>query len=153
MVAAETTAETPAAVADDVQSPADISDSVQSGAKNSPCALELFAGSCKLSKTLKSHGFSAFGIDHQKCKNRVGPCVIMDLSKKSSRVFIKKMLKSGRVGVVPMAPPCGTSSRARERPIPSAAARSPPTEAAAQFPLPTGLPVVEGDGLGQSHAS
>ena len=117
-MAAESTVEIPAAVVDDVQSPADISDSVQSGTKNSPCALELFAGSCKLSKALKSHGFAAFGIDHQKCKNRVGPCVIMDLSKKSSRVFIKKMLKSGRVGAVPMAPPCGTSSRARERPIP-----------------------------------
>lgn len=86
--------------------------------KVSPCALELFAGSCKLSKCLKSHGFAAFGIDHQKCKNRVGPCVVMDLTKKSSRKFILTMLSTGKVEAVPMAPPCGTSSRARERPIP-----------------------------------
>ena len=97
---------------------ADISDSVQKGEKVSPCALELFAGSCKLSKCLKSHGFAAFGIDHQKCKNRVGPCVVMDLTKKSSRTFIDTKLRTGKVAAVPMAPPCGTSSRARERPLP-----------------------------------
>ena len=75
-----------------MQKPVDISDSVQNGEDVSPCALELFAGSCKLSKCLKMHGFAAFGIDHQKCKNRVGPCVVMDLTKKSSRSFLKKMI-------------------------------------------------------------
>ena len=110
--------EATAANLDGVQKPVDISDSVQNGEDVSPCALELFAGSCKLSKCLKLHGFAAFGIDHQKCKNRVGPCVVMDLTRKSSRKFLKKMLHSGKVAVVPMAPPCGTSSRARERPIP-----------------------------------
>ena len=103
---------------DEVLRPADISDSVQKREKVSPCALELFAGSCKLSKCLKSHGFAAFGIDHHKCKNRVGPCVVMDLTKKSSGKFILTMLSTGKVEAVPMAPPCGTSSRARERPIP-----------------------------------
>ena len=33
-----------------------------------PCTLELFAGSCKLSKCLKLHGFFAIGIDHKKCR-------------------------------------------------------------------------------------
>lgn len=103
---------------DGLQKPVDISESVQNVEDVSPCALELFAGSCKLSKCLKLHGFAAYGIGHQKCKNRVGPCVVMDLSKKSSRRFLKKMIQSGKVAVMPMAPPCGTSSRARERPIP-----------------------------------
>ena len=120
-----------------------------SGAKGgevSPCALELFAGSCKLSKCLKSHGFAAFGIDHQKCKNRVGPCVVMDLTKKSSRTFIDTMLRTGKVAAVPMAPPCGTSSRARERPLPKRLKRlgvpEPKPLRSSQFPL--GFPWLKG---------
>ena len=31
-----------------------------------PIAFEMFAGSCKLSKCLKSHGFAALGIDHNR---------------------------------------------------------------------------------------
>lgn len=79
----------------------------------SPCALELFAGSCKLSNCLKAHGFAAFGIDHKKCKNRVGPCVILDLSRAESRNFLMD-LKSGQVKFALQDPPCQTS-RARER--------------------------------------
>ena len=130
----------------DLFGPADVSDSVQKGERVSPCALELFAGSCKLSKCLKSHGFAAFGIDHQKCKNRVGPCVVMDLTKKSSRAFISTMLHTGRVAAVPMAPPCGTSSRARERPLPARLKRlgvpEPKPLRSAQHPL--GFPWLRG---------
>lgn len=130
----------------DLFGPADVSDSVQKGERVSPCALELFAGSCKLSKCLKSHGFAAFGIDHQRCKNRVGPCVVMDLTKKSSRAFISTMLRTGRVAAVPMAPPCGTSSRARERPLPARLKRlgvpEPKQLRSAQYPL--GFPWLTG---------
>ena len=83
-----------------------------------PYTLELFAGSCKLSKCLKLHGFVALGIDHKKCKNRVGPCVIMDLANESSRKFLKQHVKKGTTFFIPMAPPCGTASRARDKPIP-----------------------------------
>ena len=93
-------------------------DSVQKLGRSCPGALELFAGSCKLSKCLKMHGFAAHGIDHKKCKNRVGPCVIMDLTKKKGQLFVKSAIFNGKVACVPMAPPCGTSSKARERPIP-----------------------------------
>ena len=31
-----------------------------------PIAFEMFAGSCKLSKCVKSHGFAALGIDHNR---------------------------------------------------------------------------------------
>ena len=90
-------------------------DSVQKSGASTPVALELFAGSCKLSKCLKFHGFLAYGVDHKKCKNRVGPCVVLDLTKGRGQAFVKDSLKSGQVACVPMAPPCGTSSRARER--------------------------------------
>lgn len=38
----------------DLFGPADVSDSVQKGERVSPCALELFAGSCKLSISASS---------------------------------------------------------------------------------------------------
>ena len=136
----------PVRVQDDFYVPADISDSVQKREGVSPCALELFAGSCKLSKCLKSHGFAAYGIDHQKCKNRVGPCVVMDLTKSSSKKFLRQVISSGKVGAVPMAPPCGTSSRARERPIPRRLRRlgvpQPKQLRSAQHPL--GFPWLRG---------
>lgn len=72
-----------------------------------PRTFELFAGSCKLSKCLKAHGFSALGVDHKKCKNRVGPCIVLDLSHESSACFIEKKIDEGTVYFIPMAPPCG----------------------------------------------
>ena len=93
------------------------SDGVKKSGVSTPIALELFAGSCKLSKCLKAHGFLAYGIDHVKCKNRVGPCVVLDLTSTKGQEFVLASLESGQVGCVPMAPPCGTSSRARERKI------------------------------------
>lgn len=89
----------------------------EKGGKSTPIALELFAGSCKLSKCLKAHGFLAYGIDHLKCKNRVGPCVVLNLTSAKGQQFVLTALESGQVACVPMAPPCGTSSRARERKI------------------------------------
>ena len=40
---------------------------------------------------------------------------MLDLTKGRGQAFVKDSLKSGQVACVPMAPPCGTSSRARER--------------------------------------
>ena len=82
---------------------------------STPGAIELFAGSCKLSKCLKSHGFLAHGIDHKKCKNCVGPCVVLDLTRRKGQKFVEESLLHGKVACMPMAPPCGTSSRAREK--------------------------------------
>ena len=67
-----------------------------------------------------------------------GPCVVMDLTKKSSRKFLRQVISSGKVGAVPMAPPCGTSSRAREKPIPARLKRlrSAAAKAFAQLSVP-----------------
>ena len=73
-------------------------------------ALELLAGSCKL-----CHGFLAHGVDHKRCKNCVGPCVVLDLTSKKGQKFVEESLLHGKVACAAMAPPCGTSSRAREK--------------------------------------
>ena len=114
-----------------------------------PCTLELFAGSCKLSKCLKLHGFFAIGIDHKKCKNRVGPCIVMDLTKGEARKFIEQKVEGGTVFFIPMAPPCETASRARDKPIPFRLRRlgvpQPPPLRSAQWP--SGLPGLSGRNL------
>ena len=121
-------------------------DSVQKSGASTPVALELFAGSCKLSKCLKFHGFLAYGVDHKKCKNRVGPCVVLDLTKGRGQAFVKDSLKSGQVACVPMAPPCGTSSRARERKwsrrLRALGVPEPKPLRSAQFPM--GFPWLQG---------
>ena len=114
-----------------------------------PQTFELFAGSCKLSKCLKLHGFSAVGIDRKKCKNRVGPCIVLDLSKPNSAKFVKEKIDYGHVFFIPMAPPCGTASRARDKPIPMRLQRkgvpSPPPLRSAEYP--SGLPGLSGTQL------
>ena len=85
-----------------------------------PRTFELFAGSCKLSKCLKAHGFAAVGIDHKKCKNRVGPCIVLDLSRSNSAGFIEANVDEGDVFFIPMAPPCGTKRQTNTRLAPSA---------------------------------
>ena len=114
-----------------------------------PRTFELFAGSCKLSKCLKAHGFSALGVDHKKCKNRVGPCIVLDLSHESSACFIEKKIDEGTVYFIPMAPPCGTASRARDKPIPrwlrQQGVPSPPPLRSAEYP--SGLPGLKGTDL------
>ena len=114
-----------------------------------PQTFELFAGSCKLSKCLKLHGFSPVGIDHKKCKNRVGPCIVLDLSKVSSASFIKDKIDRNTVFFIPMAPPCGTASRARDKPIPlwlrKRGVPSPPPLRSEEYPA--GLPDLRGQNL------
>ena len=52
-----------------------------------------------------------------------GPAVKMDLTKPSAQKMILDEIKSGRVSGVMLAPPCGTSSRARNIPLRTASGK------------------------------
>ena len=129
-----------------MHAPAGISDSASKCGQSTAGALELFAGSCKLSKCLKEHGFRACGVDHKRCKNRVGPCVVMDLTNESGKEFVLASLESGQTTCVPMAPPCGTASRAREKKLSARLKRlgvpEPKPLRSPEFPM--GLPGLSG---------
>ena len=129
-----------------MHAPAGISDSASKCGQSTAGALELFAGSCKLSKCLKEHGFRACGVDHKRCKNRVGPCVVMDLTNESGKEFALASLESGQTACVPMAPPCGTASRAREKKLSARLKRlgvpEPKPLRSPEFPM--GLPGLSG---------
>ena len=119
-------------------------------------ALELFAGTARLTATLRNAGFSALGVDRPAGKTRtVGPCVRLDQTQVEAQRIVLDIIKAGRVLYVHMAPPCGTASRAREKPIPpgrrAEGAPQPKPLRSAQFP--GGLPTLQGADLARVEAA
>jgi hypothetical protein len=80
--------------------------------------LELFAGSGKLTRTFKRKAVKCTAVDNLRNKNAsLVPCLKLDLTVAADQKHILQLLASGRIRFVWMAPPCGTASRARERPL------------------------------------
>jgi hypothetical protein len=85
-----------------------------------PLALELCAGTARLTRALINVGFEAVGVDHESGRHRPeGPCVRADLSGAAGADIVHTAFLSGRLALVHMAPPCGTASAARSRPVPA----------------------------------
>ena len=81
--------------------------------------VEIFAGSAKLSNAADKRGFRALSVDHS--HNKHSPqhdILLMDLSDASSHSGLMQTLEEDVPGAMHVAPPCGTCSRARERPLP-----------------------------------
>lgn len=80
--------------------------------------IELCAGSANLSRHLQQAGFQSIGIDHSRNVHNTKMHVIqIDLTKPSSFGLVKSIIDEGCVFYIHMAPPCGTASAARSRPI------------------------------------
>ena len=84
-----------------------------------PGSLELCCGHAGLSAALWDHGFDATAVDwagnkHQACM----PVINIDLTTDRGQQFIMDLLRRGTILYVHMGPPCGTFTRARERPVP-----------------------------------
>ena len=115
-------------------------------ATSRPYFLDIFCGTAGVAAALKRYGAEAMGIDHVLDKRRMkGPAIKLDLTLTSSQNLIFDEVKSGRVKGVMLAPPCGTSSRARNIPIRTAKGRRkggpPPLRSLA---YPEGLPDLVG---------
>ena len=83
-----------------------------------PFFLDIFCGTAGVVAALKRHGAEALGVDHVIQKHRMkGPAVKLDLSVEANQDLIVEEIKSDRVAGVMLAPPCGTSSRARNIPL------------------------------------
>ena len=81
--------------------------------------LDLFCGTAGVAAAFRSLGGDALGMDHLVDKRRVkGPVAKVDLAQRASQDNILKWIVHGKVDGVMLAPPCGTSSRAREIPLP-----------------------------------
>ena len=79
---------------------------------------ELCAGSAELSLCLSRH-FDSLAFDHSANRHQQRhPCLVVDLTKQEGWEVAKKLRDEGKLVYVHVAPPCGTASRAREKPIP-----------------------------------
>ena len=80
--------------------------------------LELCAGSANLSFALHKHGFQSIPVDFKGNKHTPKVhCVHIDLTKEEAFDLIKQYLDEPNVFYVHIAPPCGTSSAARNKPM------------------------------------
>ena len=118
--------------------------------------IELCAGSARLSASLKEIGFSVVPVDYEKNRHQsYVRCIRMDLTKPGAKTLFSQLLSTGRVVYVHSAPPCGTGSRARERPISQALKALGAPE---PYPLrsdshPLGLPTLSGSDLQRVQAA
>ena len=77
--------------------------------------LELAAGSAMLTSVVIQGGLRGLGIDSLRNRHkRVGPVAVFDLSIYSNVEVILTMIRQGEVDAIHAAPPCGTSTRARD---------------------------------------
>lgn len=80
--------------------------------------IELCAGSAGLSSALRKIGFQVLPIDHssnrhdQKVKS-----IQIDLSERGAMELITAMMDTGKIFYIHCGPPCGTASRARDKPV------------------------------------
>ena len=83
-----------------------------------PRAAEIFAGSAVLSEALAGAGFDVLAVDWNRNKNAAKhPITRIDLTTVAGQEVVLLELSHQNVVYVHFAPPCGTMSRAREKPI------------------------------------
>ena len=86
--------------------------------KHGVLLLDVFSGTAGVAAAFIQLGGEALGLDHVVDKKRVkGPVAKVDLCKRESQELVFKWLDDRKIDGVMLAPPCGTSSRAREIPI------------------------------------
>ena len=80
--------------------------------------LDIFSGTAGVAASFIQLGGDALGMDHMVDKKRMrGPIAKTELCKKETQDQVISWLEQGKVDGVMLAPPCGTSSRAREIPV------------------------------------
>eukprot|EP00435_Cladocopium_sp_Y103_P041856 s106_g11.t1 len=82
--------------------------------------IEICAGSARLSKVAHGHGFRTMAVDHSTSRTCGFPICIFDLTDANDLQTLLNFLDEAAdcILAVWIAPPCGTSSRAREKKLP-----------------------------------
>ena len=100
-----------------------------------------------MTKASQDLGCRAFGVDHRFNRHSpVAPCLMVDLATPEGQASCDFVLKREALGCVGFEPPCGTSSRARERPIKDVGGQPAPRPLRSDVFL-LGLPDLEGKDL------
>lgn len=119
-------------------------------------AVEVFAGSARLSLALTRAGLPCLALDSPRNQQKpVAPCISLDLTLPRHSATLGAFLSMAELTFVHFAPPCGTASRAREKSLPESISRS-----LSKVPLPLrsnlfplGLPGLKGDDLSRVNAA
>jgi hypothetical protein len=112
--------------------------------------LELFCGTAGLTASLRIKGFDAIGFDHSSNRHFAkAPISTLDLSKSTHQQLIFDIIDRGAVFYIHLGLPCGTASRARDRPVAAhlVAQGSPNPQKLRSEEHPRGLPTLEGEAL------
>ena len=88
--------------------------------KGTGLVLEIFAGTCRLSKACRGLGLQALSVDKDVKRAENAVVARYDLCDTEQFATLEKLVRSERHRLVHahFAPSCGTASRARERPVP-----------------------------------
>ena len=83
--------------------------------------LEVCAGTARLTKTVRARGIRGLAVDKSKSRTCGTDIMILDLTLEHDLNLLLQIIsaEAGRIILVFMSPPCGTASKARERPIKS----------------------------------
>lgn len=84
-----------------------------------PTAIEVCCGSAGLSASLRKAGIQIFAVDHQANRHctKVRP-LVLDLTENGDQEVFKQLCNDTKPDYIHMGLPCGTCSRAREKPLP-----------------------------------
>ena len=80
--------------------------------------LEIFSGSGNLSASVKDCGIAVYAVDNKTHRHGQVAIHALDLTKQSDIAVLLDLTCYANIASAHLAPPCGTSSRARERPLP-----------------------------------
>ena len=81
--------------------------------------IEIFAGTAVLSHAAREAGFMTLSFDRTTERTPKVAMTILDLTKESDTEVLVQTMVSGNIAAVHFAPPCGTASKAREKPLPA----------------------------------
>ncbi len=110
--------------------------------------MELCAGSATLCASFKARGVQVIAVDSARNRHSAKvPILVIDLTTEVGQNTIRRIITEGGIAYIHMAPPCGTASRARERPVSawlqSQGVPSPKPLRSEEFPC--GLEGIEGE--------
>ena len=112
-----------------------------------PLFVEVFSGRASFSRAMLQAGFEVVSVDHEvEVDAPFAPVVSLDLTTKSGQSILMEILSSKGLVAVHFGLPCGTASKARDRPISQELQRkgvpSPAPLRSADYPL--GIPGISG---------
>ena len=90
------------------------------GSADIPVMIEVFAGSAGITRAARDAGLNAIAVDWGRNKHETKAASLhIDLSSEDGENMFFSLMQEKRPRAVHVAPPCGTASLARERPLPA----------------------------------